>query len=123
MSLFIVTANLLFSIVTVDFRDACEEIGIAGIRWLTKPDPSDFGIGWFALDDLRCFLSLLVETFILSLVTEFCILEYCLFETLISEFFSSLNRDSCTDDGFKANVWLISPKEGFGLILASPLPA
>ena len=123
MSLFIVTANLLLSIVTVDFRDACEEIGIAGIRWLTKPDPSDFGIGWFALDDLRCFLSLLVETLILSLVTEFCILESCLFETLRSEFLSSLNRDSCTNDVFKTNVWLISSKEGFGLIFTSSLPA
>ena len=85
MSLFIGAANLLHSIVTVDFWDACEETGIAGIRCLTKPDPSDFSIGWFALDDLPCPLSLVVETLVLSLATEFCILESCIFETLRSE--------------------------------------
>ena len=43
--LFTGAANLLFSIASVDFGDACEEIGIAGIRLLANPDPVDFSIG------------------------------------------------------------------------------
>ena len=122
-SLFIGTANLLLSVVTLDFWDACKETGIAGFSCPTKPDPSDFGIGWFALDDLRCLLSLVVEGLILSLATEFGIPESCIFETLKSKCFSLLNRDSWADEVFKTKVWLILSKEGFGLIFTSSLPA